>query len=359
MKLGRLVGKIVAIVLSVALVQVPYGFARQDDIEQQRLETCRRLLESIGREKPTSALTTHLTTSHEVQRVVDLSDADLNRFSAAASKAKADDILVINDHSLADPQVTSALASSPALFTVAASAGAASVNPILQSRAGRPEIVVAIPTNALGVEKVFGVPASESAPTVKYLGQTAEKFRALRNSQVLNYPLHGQSIADNLMSKAEQQTPNPLVVVAHNERGTLKMPDGSSIRVDALYRALGNRIGVVLSCDTIRSETPPTNALLTNRALDFKDVASGLASAEHLLSARPDLSLGSLLLAFTKSIPTGESSVARTVKIIAMVSGGLIVIGLLYYWICEDTDNPPAICGRVSKPTTTAKEGKK
>jgi hypothetical protein len=115
------------------------------------------------------------------------------------------------------------------------------------------------------LKKLFGVSSSDSAPTVEYLFDISQQFRALKNAQVLNYAQNGRSISELLVSKARQTTPDSLIVVAHNEHGLLRFPNGSSIRVDALYKALGNRVGIILSCDTIHSEIPPNNVLLGAR----------------------------------------------------------------------------------------------
>jgi len=336
--------KLTAMALCVSLLHAPYALALQGAKETERQETCRKLLESIGNSQETARLLASLKDTQDAQHIVDLTDADVNTFKAAAAEAKRDDILVINERNLADAQFTSGLESSAALFSIASANGGGSVNPILRSRAGQPEIVAAIPTDALGVQNVFGIPPSASGPAVEYLDDTAGQFRALKNSKVLNYALNGRSLAEVLVSKAKRDSRDPLVVVAHNDRGLLKLPDGSSIRIDALYQALGKRVGVVLSCDTIHAEAPPNNAVLTNRELDFRDVATGLASVENLLAANPSVSLASVLLVFSKSIPLRMSSSAETVKVVAMIVGGLIVIGLLYYWVCEDSATPPAYC---------------
>jgi hypothetical protein len=351
MQLRGLPGKITPILLSLVLVQGSYGFGfqNQSDGNKQQLETCRRLLESIGSAKQTTPFSRPLKETSERQRVVDLMNADLISFTTAASRAKVDDVLVINEKRLSDTEFASALANSPALFTVAATSSAQGISNMLGSRAGQPEIVVAIPTNAEGVENVFGVPASSNGPAVSYMAETSQQFRTLKNSHLLNYPINGRSIAENLIAKAKRETSDPFVVVVHNVRGSLKLPDGSSIRLDTLYEALGNRPAAVLSCDTINSAKTPTNSLLTNRVLDFKDIASGLAGAQARLSANHDLSLGSFLYEFARDIPTGDSSSAKTVKIVAMIVGGLIVVGLLYYWVCEDATTPTAVCPQGGK----------
>jgi hypothetical protein len=82
-----------------------------------------------------------------------LTDADLQQFTSAVAGAKVDDILVINENRLIEMQFTSALEKSRAVFSVATTPKSETATPILRSRAGKPEIVVAIPTNATGVEK--------------------------------------------------------------------------------------------------------------------------------------------------------------------------------------------------------------
>ena len=351
----RLGGKLTALTLCMSLAHAPYCFASQDPkSDRQRLETCRKLLESIGKPEETAKLLATLKTEHDSRQIVDLTSADLNAFRSGTSNAKSEDVLVINERHLDDMQFASLLQSSPALFSVASTTGSQSVSALLQSKAGHPEIVVAIPTDAQGVEKVFGIPSAAAGPAVKYLEDTSEQFRAL-HSKMLNYALNGRPLAEVLLSEAKRQTAEPLFVVAHNERGMLKFPDGSTIRIDALYHALGQRRGVVLSCDTIHSEVPANNALLTNRELDFRDIANGLKSAQGLLSADPNLSLGSLLFAFAKEISTGATSSAGTVKMVAMVVGGLIVIGLLYYWVCEDPTTAPPFCPHRSKSDSSKK----
>lgn len=346
MKLNKLRINVTVVTLCIALVQAPCtaGFDDKQLTEQQRLETCRRLLESIGPANKPSSLAASVKPAHDRRSVVDLTQTDFQSFTSSTATAKVDDILVIDEKRLVETQFTSALERSAAIFTVATGTGPGPTNSILQSRAGQPEIVVAIPTSAIGVEKVFGVPASVSAATVQYLVDTSQQFHALKNSHLLNYATNGRPLSEVLVSKAKQNSSDPLIVVAHNEKGLLKFPDGSSIRVDALYHALGNRVGIVLSCDTIHSENAPNNVLLTNRELDFRDVVRGLRSAEAGLSANPDLSLGSLLFEFSRSIPENGSSSAQKVKVVALVVGGLIVLALLYYWICEDSTSASPLC---------------
>jgi hypothetical protein len=361
MKLKTLGIKATVVTLCIALVYAPCaaGFDDKQLTEQQRLETCRRLLESVGSPNKPLGLAASVKPTHDRRSVVDLTDTDVQSFKSATAAAKVDDILVINEKRLMETQFTSALEESPAIFSVATGTGTGPANSILESRAGQPEIIVAIPTSAIGVEKVFGVPASVSAATVKYLVDTSQQFHALKNSHLLNYATNGRPLSEVLVSKAKQNSSDPLILVAHNERGLLKFPDGSSIRVDALYHTLGNRVGIVLSCDTIHSENAPNNFLLTNRELDFRDVVRGLRSAEEGLSANPDLSLGSLLFQFSKNIPQNDSSSAQKVKVVALVVGGLIVLALLYYWICEDSTSASPLCPSRGKSDSPKKdEGK-
>lgn len=356
MTLRTAIAKITALALSVSLLQSPYVLAgQQDNAKQERLETCRKILESLEDAKRLRSFTEQLQQSADTRRIVDLTRAGLTDFKAATAKANVDDVLVMNERRLSDQDFVSALGNSPALFSVAATSDARAVGAILGVKAGQPEIVVAIPTNSVGVQNVFGVPATISAPTVEYLAATSRQFLVLRNSRLLNHSLNGRSLAEQLLSRARRHTSDTLVVVAHNERGLLKLPDGSSVRVDVLYKALGSRVGLILSCDTIHAEEVPKNALLTNRELDFKDVAAGLASAEHLLSTNPNASLGSMLFAFSSGIPVGDSSSKEKVMMIAMVVGGLIVVGLLFYWVCEDPANAAPFCPQGPKSKTAFK----
>ena len=104
--------------------------------------------------------------------------------------------------------------------------------------------------------------------------------------------------------------------------------------------------------------TFPNNVLLTNRKLDFRDVARGLRSVEEGLTANPGLSVGSLLVEFSKSIPQNSPSSAQTVKIVAIVVGGLIVLALLYYWICEDSTSASPLCPLHDNSRKKKDEGK-
>jgi len=324
--------RLLSLTLSAALVYVPLSHAGQQQEDQRKIdaETCRRLLEAVGNPSSGSESAKKHPTHNSGPtdwRIIDLSNSELNEFKATLSQAGSNDVVTMERSRLFNAEYRSALEASAPVFSIVGNSGKQGVEALLQNEVGRPEIMVAIPTTADGVNKVFGLPASASVETVRFMVDTSKKFRVLNDSRVLNYAENGRPIADVVLGRAATKTNGMFILVAHNNQGMLRFPDGSVTTVSAVYEALGkNRPGLVVSCDTINSDTVAQNVLLTNRVLDFKDIARGLEAAEQRLASDPKASVGDFLVPLAFALSDTPKTVQPTVKIVAIVIGSLIVI---------------------------------
>jgi hypothetical protein len=323
MPLHRFRRIVLSFVLATSLLYGPSFSAYAEQEQHQRFDPaeCRRLLEGIS------------SPSHNVGRdwrILDLSQKDVSSFQNALAQAGTNDVVLIDTHHLSDRTYRSALESSRPLFTISSQAGSQVLESALQVSAGTPEILAAVPTSSDGVKSVFGVTGPTATETVKYLEDTSKLFRLLKNSQVLNRPENGRPIAETVLERARQKTSSLFILVAHNDREELKFPDGTSTTIRAVYDALDkNRPGIVMSCDTVNAKQIPQNALLTNRVLDFKDIARGLKAAERRVETNPKSSVGDFIAPLAFALSGEEAGVHRTVKIVATVIGSLIVIAAL------------------------------
>ena len=111
MRLNTLSVNATVFTLCLALVQAPCAASFEDkqQTDRQRLETCRRLLESIGSTKKSANLDAFLKPTHDSRSVIDLTGKDVQSFASATAAAKVDDILVINEKRLTEEAFTSSL----------------------------------------------------------------------------------------------------------------------------------------------------------------------------------------------------------------------------------------------------------
>jgi hypothetical protein len=319
--------------------------AHDTQVSSSDAKSCRELLESISAAPTTSFAATTVDARSKV-RVLDLTNKDLLGFQTALQTAKKSDIVVIDSTRLVDTDFTSALEQGAALFSIAATRASESVPSILAAPMGQPEVIIAIPTTAVGVQKSFGSSISVNQAQVRYMQDMHRRFSDLKHRLLLTESAGGTQISRQVLERARRRSRDAFVLVAHSVQGVMRFPDGSFLSVKDLYETLGaRRPAIIISCDTIRAPDAPVSTILTNRQLDFRDIARALKAIEGPVARNSQMALGSVLLILGENMPNRVGSTGRAVKVIGVLVGSVLVVALLFTWECDDGPRKSTRCG--------------
>lgn len=155
-------------------------------------------------------------------------------------------------------------------------------------------VMTALPTNEPQLRATF---TSLSKSTDQGLMQRSLKQmqRAAAKWGDSVIPSSTTKMADQVKKAAGETRPDGLlIVVAHNEQGTLRFPDGSTLLQDALgtFKSKGP-LPIVLSCETAFRTSGP--GLKTLKSLDFEETAAVVKNAIKSAQESSDPSIGTLL----------------------------------------------------------------
>jgi hypothetical protein len=257
-------------------------------------------------------------------------------------KLSASSVVVLRDDVFRDASMLELLRQSNATFALRSRGGASEdAAAYLARRIEGIDIEVALPQTLTGVSTVFGVRPDAGQVTLDYVQRVRQQFRTIANVRVLPESGTPTTNADAIRQKLGTASARLLLVVAHNERGTLKFADGSTLSVVDLHAvaARSQRPVLVLSCDTIaagavvRSDT----AAVTLRSLDFLAIANAVKAAQDRAAAG-EATVAEILAGMDGLGKESADSSGRTARILAIiVAGGLVAIaGSLAFWACEE-----------------------
>lgn len=131
-------------------------------------------------------------------------------------------------------------------------------------------------------------------------------------------------IAAAILTEARRgNTPEALVILAHNDGGALRFPDGSSLTLAKLSETLetSTRPTFVVSCDTVTA--PGFNGITTAKRIDFQAAAEALSVAQH--STRH----GDLVRTFASSYRSPEARTRERLVAAIVVVGAVVIIVMM------------------------------
>jgi len=218
--------------------------------------------------------------------VVDLRKLGASTREERLAALKPSDLVVVDDALLSDALARNKLRESPTTLLVSSDGEAGTLATLLSMPVGMPEVFVAIPQDAVGVEKVFGPAYRDSGlngRTVQYMSsitKSLQEIGGITRIQAQSEPSHG-TIAQQVLRQAGADNKTLFVAIAHHERGRLHFADESSLTVAELHTALAaaRRPGVVLACNTIDAPMEARFAAITTRELEFTEISAALKIA--------------------------------------------------------------------------------
>lgn len=258
--------------------------------------------------------------------------------------AEPSDIFVLDQTGILDNALLDRLRRSRATYVLKSNKeDLNSVRNMLAQPIGKPEYAVAIPTDDVGVRNVFGVSTKNSAAAVSYLSRLYWEYKKLQRVSLFYQSASlGSSIADQILSKAsDPKAQNLFVVVAHNQKGSLRFPDGSALRISKLQDLLTTRgrPGLILSCDTVQAiEDSAPGAILTGKSLDFAAIRKALSKIDRT-SQNKAASFAEALVVSSSAIAGPKVEKDKVIFVAFAVIGFLVVGGSIYFWICGDRSN--------------------
>jgi len=325
--------RILAVILIACLLSGSVLGGQAPTVEDQRKQRCIKLLESLD-SRPQSSVS-------RVQSVpfIDLTRGTNQQAVAKIQSAQKGDILLLDDDVLRNSDLLKAIKASSAIFSIKSpSADSTQAKALLESPIGQAQTIIALPIDAHGVNKVFGTPEAIATGQAKYLANQATRFKMLHGSQLLAVPELGRTIAKKISEAAIASNTGMFILVAHNIGGSLVFPDGSRTSVSDIYRLLQStgRPGLVLSCDTVHSDSVQSASVLTNAPLDIRSIADALLALQNGMGTIQHPVVADALTVVSNSLYSAPPDVGPRVKIIAFAAGGvLFLLAGIYFWECD------------------------
>lgn len=139
-------------------------------------------------------------------------------------------------------------------------------------------------------------------------------------------PLSGTTAADSFMSKFQTSTADVITLVGHNDHGTFKFPDGSSITLSDL--GSGGPSIALISCGSAFYANGRAVGLPSEVTLDAAaDIESAFVAAVNQLDGAVDVTqLRVLLNSATREVLTSRTEKLRYTFVVA--GGGTVAVSI-------------------------------
>jgi len=228
---------------------------------------------------------------------------------------------------LANDEMREALANIPATLLIASSGQQRAANEYLRSCFTQSRIVLALPPDSASAGRMFGCVTNDSrlqSAIVEQFARVKTVLSGFTNITCLERPKPTHSVAASLLTI--MQGPGQLfVVIAHNENGMLRLPDGSELSIEVLteHAKQHRKMLIIISCDTAFCLPRDFTGVASIGSLDPEAAAQGIMKAEHLAASQSYTYLGEYL----KAVETGmrQASPSR-VKLILVASGSTVAM---------------------------------
>lgn len=248
---------------------------------------------------------------------------------------------LISRDRMTDPIFREHLSSSSAKLVLSSPGEESAVREWISTFAERVRVVLAIPTDAEAVARMYGAHLSGSEREA-IVGQFRRVRRTLKPEPRVDVLVMGGSPSWQAaaLRELERARADELVVfVGHNEAGRLKFADGSSLELGELVRhaKVQGKTALVISCDTLEHFPRELTGVASQGTLDPDAVALAIRGAGKLLRKRQGLYLGDYLHALESELrEAGDPSLARAKWLLRLAAGGTVVVGIPIAMVEED-----------------------
>lgn len=212
-----------------------------------------------------------LTPSKEVQySLLSLTSQNVVSMLPRLAKRSSNEIVTIDPALLGNQEIITALRQTRGRLCLNQSGDRA--RQVLAQKITEPEVITVLPTDTVGIARVFGIPEAQSAPALRYSSKLKGEFGAIANAKIISASsAGGQSQADVLRSRLRHESQSLLILAAHNARGEIPLPDGSTLGINEAT-LIAKRPLLILSCDTVELSNLSQPAALTTHRLEFDEL---------------------------------------------------------------------------------------
>jgi hypothetical protein len=262
---------------------------------------------------------------------------DLGDLSAAAIPIQVGGhdtkaILVFTATQIQDDRVRTAIRDLPQNLIVR-SPNVAAVPALLTQKAGTPQIIAVVPIDPEPIAAVFGPEHKNRQDTLAYMRKVEARFSAIKDAVVISRRNEGSPpIAEQILVAARGPRKDIFILMAHNEKGSIKFPDDSTLPISEIEKALATagRPGIILSCNTINASVDGPLAVLTTKSLHFDDIAAAMSTARRKLSCVAGATYADFISALDESLNEAASSSNQRIKMVFASVGGSVLVGVAY-----------------------------
>lgn len=244
---------------------------------------------------------------------------DAERYDAV-SRLKKEDIPLVSRELLADRAFVEHLSHArPGVVILESSAGLDARQQLAKPIIGI-TVVSGVPADAAQLRHVYGAAAPMSKAALRQAEQATKKAARLPRARV-----DGSLAETTLREVRRTDTTAALVVLAHNDAGTLHFPDGSVLPI-ADFRAAADRSGrpeVLVSCETAAFLHHSLAGLGTTKRIDFANAADAIGAAQRAHT------IGEFVTSFASHYKSPQSQMQNRLLVILAVGVLLVIIAII------------------------------
>lgn len=294
-----------------------------------------------------------LTPSKEVQySLLSLTSQNVASMLPRLARRSSNEIVTIDPALLGSREVITALRKTRGRLCLNQSGDKA--RQVLAQKVTEPEVITVLPTDTVGIERVFGISEAQSAPALRYSSKLKSEFGSIANAKILSASsAGGQSQADVLRSRLRHESQSLLILAAHNARGEIPLPDGSTLGINEAT-LIAKRPLLILSCDTVELSNLSQPAALTTHRLEFDELPQVIKFTIKEMSAFFEPTYGDVMMlvdeywirdggAIKKSVDEAmirNRATKRTrASLIVEAKGKAAVVQIVSYGCAEGDDN--------------------
>lgn len=242
---------------------------------------------------------------------------------------KHTEMVVLSDDAFSNETVKRELRESSALLCLKSDKPAAEV--LKKSVSPSQPLLIAIPNDFVGVRNLYwsSLDALSAQPIVDQMKRIRADLAPLdKRATYFSDSRPDRPYRDQFLDAFRAEKYRVITVVCHNDGGKIKFPDGTTVDLSEITAIAGKNgvLPIVLSCNTLDHIGPNYDGLVSTRALDFEDIASGLLEADRFFKEGSCRYVGDYLYAIDTGIKTGSESQRRLGIAIKSVGGGVAAI---------------------------------
>lgn len=208
--------------------------------------------------------------------VIDLTKTGENK-AAEDQKVAEKQFFVVNRDILEKSDIRERLTKSPSKLVIASSGSQNDIVNYLTSSFDRTRILLVAPLDSEGVTRMYknDLTRTETEGIKAHFKRAKDALTGLTNLVLLESS-SSKPIREVLLSKIHEAKEGELfIIIAHNDDGVLKFPDGTSLSIGDLAQSAKteNKQAMVISCDTINHLPKEITGIASVGLLDPEVVA--------------------------------------------------------------------------------------